>query len=258
MSFNMNIDFFRQELQQKELSFIASKWLTERVPFIFVVRILPDIDDIEIRTIFQRLNKNTVALNKQELRQATYWGPFITLMNKISDKEYWSEFNIFSPNDIRRMLDVEFISEIAVAALHGPQNKKQNLDKFYKIYEDDFEQENELEYSFDTVASELLKVFPDIGKTRWRKKTDFYTLFLTMFEHRAQLPLAKDIRDKGNKILVGFGEKIDQFVKAEQKDQTRFPINVRDYASGIRASTDLGSRKRRQSALEKEMHSVSD
>ena len=31
----------------------------------FVVRILPDINDAELRAIFQRLNKNVVALNKQ-------------------------------------------------------------------------------------------------------------------------------------------------------------------------------------------------
>lgn len=54
----------------------------------FVVRILPDINDAELRAIFQRLNKNVVALNKQELRQATYSGPFIRLMNNISDKNF--------------------------------------------------------------------------------------------------------------------------------------------------------------------------
>ena len=100
--------------------------------------------------------------------------------------------DVFSPNDIRRMLDVEFISEIAIAALHGFQNKKQNLDKFYKIYEDEFEQEKELENSFDAIANEITKLLPDIHKTRWYKKTDFYTLFLILFEHKDQIPLAKD------------------------------------------------------------------
>ena len=43
----------------------------------FVIRILPEMDDTQLRAIFQRLNRNVIALNKQELRQATYWGPFI-------------------------------------------------------------------------------------------------------------------------------------------------------------------------------------
>lgn len=53
-----------------------------------------------------------VALKKQELRQATYSGPFICLMNSISDKEAFPKIGLFTPNDVRRMLDVEYISEL--------------------------------------------------------------------------------------------------------------------------------------------------
>jgi hypothetical protein len=112
-----------------------------------------------LRTIFQRLNKNVVSLNKQELRQATYWGPFLKAMNLVSDKEYWGKIDVFTPNDIRRMLDVEYISELAIFALHGFQNKKDNLDKYYEMYEEEFDREKELIETFDTVNSELLKSF---------------------------------------------------------------------------------------------------
>ncbi len=48
----------------------------------FVVRILPpDLQDDDIRRVFARINKNTVTLNDQELRNATYWGPFIKRSN---------------------------------------------------------------------------------------------------------------------------------------------------------------------------------
>ena len=90
----------------------------------FVVRVLPEISDIEIREIFQRLNRNNVALNSQELRQATYWGPFIETMNSLATLENWSRIGVFTSNDIKRMLDVEFISELSIAYLHGLQNKK--------------------------------------------------------------------------------------------------------------------------------------
>lgn len=43
----------------------------------FVIRKLPEMNDQQLRAIFGRLNRNTVALNKQELRHATYWGEFI-------------------------------------------------------------------------------------------------------------------------------------------------------------------------------------
>jgi uncharacterized protein with ParB-like and HNH nuclease domain len=60
--------------------------------YTFIVRILPDTPDEEIRGIFLRLNKNVVALNAQELRQATYWGPFIKTMQEISDYNPLIEF----------------------------------------------------------------------------------------------------------------------------------------------------------------------
>ncbi len=96
----------------------------------FLVRVLPTMPEPELRAIFQRLNRNTVALNAQELRHATYWGPFIKLMEELANLEFWSSLRIFSANDLRRMSDVEYISELAVAILNGLQNKKRNLEPF--------------------------------------------------------------------------------------------------------------------------------
>ena len=55
----------------------------------FVVRQLPELDDVEIREIFGRLNRNNMALNRQELRKATYWGEFITSMTELSQLQFW-------------------------------------------------------------------------------------------------------------------------------------------------------------------------
>lgn len=217
----------------------------------FVIRILPEMEDNEIRTIFQRLNKNVVALNKQELRQATYWGPFITLMNKISDFKYWTKIDIFSQNDIRRMLDVEYVSELAIAILLGLQNKKQNLDKCYEIYEEEFEHEESVTETFNVVLSELLKILPDISETRWSKKSDFYSLFLVFAKNVNKLPLAKDEREKVRQLLLEFGNEIDEYTKSDVSKEIKFTENVTTYCAGIRATTDLGSRKRREEGLEK-------
>lgn len=216
----------------------------------FIVRILPDIDDVLIRSIFQRLNRNVLALNKQELRQATYWGSFINLMNKLSNKEIWQQINVFTQNDIRRMIDVEFISELTIAFLHGPQNKKDKLESFYQIYEEEFEEEQLLEEVFSAVLSELNKILSRVNKTRWQKKTDFYTLFLTFATHHEYLPLNKEKRELASEALVEFGVKIDRYVKASGEAEEIFEENVKKYGSGIRASTDLSSRKRRSESLD--------
>lgn len=222
----------------------------------FVVRQLPDMDDAKLREIFQRLNRNVLSLNKQELRQATYWGPFIELMNEISNWEEWSEINLFSPNDIRRMLDAEYISELSIAILNGHQNKKAKLDHYYEIYEEEFEESKHLKAVFKQVLGELLQILPELPKTRWSKKTDFYTLFLVFAKYHSQLPLSADARKLVNRTLIEFGNNIDMYVKADEATKKDLPKLVKDYGAGIRASTDLGSRRRRFEALETSLQNV--
>lgn len=216
----------------------------------FVVRQLPDLDDSQIRKIFQRLNRNVVALNKQELRQATYWGPFINLMNSISDWDEWGWLGVFSANDIRRMLDVEFISELAVAVLNGHQNKKAKLDQYYEIYEQSFEDGPKLQKVFRRVLGEIEEVLPEISKHRWSKKTDFYTLFLVLAKHHDKLPMTADKRATAAELLVKFGAHVDQFVKADDTNKPKLSQAVSSYGANVRNSADLGSRRKRFEALE--------
>lgn len=216
----------------------------------FVIRILPDVPDEELRTIFQRLNKNVVSLNKQELRQATYWGPFINTMNLISDKEYWGKIDVFTPNDIRRMLDVEYISELAIFALHGFQNKKDNLDKYYELYEEEFDRGTEVIDTFDTVNGELLKIIPEISNTRWSKKADYYTLFGLFAKNKTLLPLTKEKREFARTKLLEFAGEIDDFVRTDKGDEVvNYSEPTKEYGRGIRATTDIGSRKVRENGL---------
>lgn len=216
----------------------------------FVVRQLPDMEDVKVREIFQRLNRNVVSLNKQELRQATYWGPFIELMNEISNWDEWADINLFSPNDIRRMLDAEFISELSIAILNGHQNKKAKLDYYYEIYEEEFDESKTLKGITKKVLGEVTQILPNLAKTRWNKKTDFYTLFLVFSKYYRQLPLPADARQTAQQVLTEFGDNINIFVKADEEAKKDLPQLVKDYGAGIRASTDLGSRRRRFEALE--------
>lgn len=226
----------------------------------FVARYLPDIDDTQIRAIFGRLNRNNVALNAQELRQATYWGTFIKTMNEIAEYENWGKLDIFTSNDIKRMLDVEFVSVRTIAVLNGHQNKNLTLDKYYQLYEKEFEQRNYIKELFDSVLRELLAVMPT-ETNRWYKRTDFYTVFLVFAKHKDKLPLSVEKRGLAKNKLTTFGLQIDSMVsinKVEEDSEAalesvNFPTNVLSYGQAMRASTDLGSRRRREEALESEL-----
>ena len=217
----------------------------------FVVRLLPEMPEEEIRIIFQRINRNTVVLNSQELRRATYWGPFITLMEQLSDLEYWSEFAIFSANDRRRMLDIEFISELAVGHLNGPQNKKRTLEEFYQLYETQFEGAEQLQSLFMKTLGELSQVLPDLAKTRWRKKSDFYSLFLCLAKQHEKLPLSAEAREQVRDALMGFSTRINDLM-AERTDPAQASEDSRTYIRAVeRAASDLGSRRAREQVIDR-------
>lgn len=229
----------------------------------FVVRTLPEMSDDRIREIFSRLNRNTVALNQQELRHAMYWGEFIQLVDKISDMDFWVESNLFTPNDFRRMLDREYVSELVVGVLHGPQNKKQTLDTWYETYETDFPRSKEVQDIFYSVTGEISQVLPELGRSRWSKKSDFYSLFLVLAKKRETFPLPREARKQLHQLLVMFGEAIDNYDVDIDTDlqpgpatvdpllPDNFRNTVRRYALAVqRAASDIANRRIRQQMIE--------
>lgn len=213
----------------------------------FMVRQLPEMSDEDIRGIFQRLNKNVVALNAQELRQATYWGPFIRTMQDIANYSYWSTTGIFTPVNTRRMMDIEYVSEIAIALLHGHQNKKETLDKYYLAYEEEFDAKDELLERFQRTIYELEQLLPDIKNTRWRKKSDFYSLFVLLASKQNFLPLSLERRTEARSLLDAFASKVDAAVSGQA--DLNLTEGQNNYVHSIRASSDAGNRKRRHDAL---------
>ena len=220
--------------------------------YTFVVRLLAEMSDQELREIFSRLNRNNVVLNPQELRQATYWGQFIQTMNEIANDDTWRELGIFTANDVKRMLDVEFISELTIAAIHGVQNKKLTLDKYYELYEDEFPERADTKFIFSIVNREISNLLPTNSKTRWAKKTDFYSLFVLLAHKKYLLPFGEAKRIIGRQLLLDIAEQIDRYVSTEKEDADVSGMNefIIQYGSNLRASSDLGARRKREEALE--------
>ncbi len=218
----------------------------------FVVRVLPpELDDEGIRNIFKRLNKNVVALNDQELRNATYWGKFISAIQYIADDDpFWACSGLFSANDHRRMIDHEYISELVIAYLHGPQNKKDKLDHFYQLYEENFDGREEIISKFRSVSGEISQVLPLLGNTRWRKKSDFYTMFLEFGKRAERFPLPENERADLSRRLKDFGAKVDALLRIEEEDWSVQDPTVVSYARNVaRAASDRNSRVARDDAF---------
>ena len=142
--------------------------------------------DEEVREVYARVNKYTVPLTKQELRRADFPGDFLNISENLAVTEFFDNARIFTAANRRRYADVEYVSELLAGMIEGVQDKKETLDDFYIRYAN-WEESHRAETAtrFEEVLQEISLIFDDtfnISKTRFRQKSDFYSLFLVINE----------------------------------------------------------------------------
>lgn len=205
--------------------------------FRIFTREISNATDEQVRNLFIRMNKNVVALNAQELRHATYSGSFIKTMEDLADDDYWAENKMVTPNEIRRMKDVQYISDIFISMIHGIQDKTKEMNNFYESYEaEGFPDKRKYLKRFEILLVTIDQIFPDIKTLRWKNKSDFYSLFMVLNDHFEKLPIDKKIANKIRITLLSFSKKIDQATKKENKAK-HYPINIKNYVNAVTKST---------------------
>lgn len=213
--------------------------------YVFAVRYLNTDSDDAVRDMFRRLNQFLTPLNSQELRNATYMGPFAQLALKLADDTYWAENKIVSAASIRRSGDVQFVSELVIGVLHGPQGGSPAvIDEYYRQYEDyeeEFPEEEKAQSIFGKTLAIIQRVLPNIKETRWNNKTDFYSLFIaiaSLLTKKKVLPETK--AGKLGKALTGFAEEIDTSFGDEK---TKARKEVLEYISAVEKGANEKTRR---------------
>ena len=215
------------------------------------VRYLQDAKDEEIEDLFRRLNKFVTPLNPQELRNATYKGPFLRLSESIAEESFWTENHLATPDAIRRMRDIEFVSDLVIGVLHGPQSgSTATLDDYYEMYEDydrEFPEQRECRRRFYRSLELIQEILPDIRSTRWVNKTDFYSLFVAMAHQLRDHILPGDEFEGLREELDSFA---DDIAKYQKDENARVREEIEDYVEAMRrGSSDRHRRGVRHQAL---------
>ena len=215
------------------------------------VRYLHDATDGEIKDLFRRLNKYLTPLNAQELRNAKYRGPFLRLSESIAKDPFWAESRLVTPDAIRRMKDIEFISDLLIGVLNGPRSASpKTLDDYYALYEDyepEFPEEAECRRRFHRTLELIQGTLVDLKATRWKNKTDFYSLFVATADLLRGHILPQENVDALADALTEFEQKIKAYQADERK--TIVPV-VTDYVEATRrGSSDQHRRGVRHQAL---------
>jgi len=213
----------------------------------FIVRELEDVSPDEVRHMFHRLNQSNVTLNAQELRYSMYTGGMLQTVEEIAKYKQWDTLGIFTVAQRRRMTDSEYISELIIGTLHWPQNKKDNLNHYYRLYASEFPFATETEDKFKEVLEDMVAIFPKtrMNGTRWYKKSDFYTLFLILARGQLSIDRNNDTQvETLRESLLQFGALVD----SDSFSDDVGPIGI--YREAVsRAATDRARRVRREQSL---------
>ena len=183
-------------------------------------------EDSKIYEMFARLNTNNMALNRQELRNAKYWGEFkVYIYRKTTElRDFLITNKIFKDKEFARMNDVEFINTISILLLDGIITETPTkIDAYYKKYDSSFdnliENENKLNYIF----SILNKIFENpIFQTKiFHRKGYLYSL-ISFLSQQFYSELNDSILKYNEYSIVNIDKNLNKLVNTLMEFESNF------------------------------------
>jgi len=177
-----------KEIAGKPYSMLPDDIKEKILEYEFNVHILPArMDDREVIQIFRRMNSTNYSLNKQELRNAQWFGEFKSLVYELSEEQLprWRKWKTFTNDNIARMVEAEYVSECLIAIIGKQVTGKSNakIDKYYRDYDERFPEKNETKSKFQKVMDIIDELFSESTTTFVLvKQKTYYTLFVYLYD----------------------------------------------------------------------------
>lgn len=224
------------------------------------VEMLDSVDNAVVKEIFDRYNRTSKNLERQELRHAKYDGWFASFAEEEANKAEWKSIGIVTAASARRMKDVQLISELMLVLLkEGVSGFSQDeLDEYYAKYDSPAETDpNFVEEEFVDKFEKTKAWILDLEKNNnivsqfGRTVTNFYSLWSYAALTKAIAPASdvapryKDFMAKVSTILKF--DNPEDFQIGDNPQAFKHPFNYAQNARG--ANTELPQRSARQQAL---------
>lgn len=214
--------------------------------YAFSVEYLPSANENIINDVFDRINRNTSRLTRQELRHARFAGRFIKSSEELAEwmlRQLPQNFPNLAARSYRQMKDVELVAQLLLLLEVGPRSYSQDdLDEAFSERDAAWEGEAEITDSFRQTITLVRNVVvaddagPSLTRGRLRNQADFYSLFGAISECEIVVDEIPEIRDR-----------LERFVSAVEDEDYRAQDTIAKtyYQAARSASNDAGPRKNR-------------
>lgn len=237
--------YFEQLSNEEKTAFWTYQFSTEY---------LPTNEETIVNTIFERINKNTAKLTRQELRHARFGGLFITLVEEMAElmaATLPEGFPRIESRSRKQMKDVELAANLLLFFEEGIQGYSQDeMDKAFSDRDSNWEASIEVKKRFLKTLDCLAKLaaLPEdapLSKTRLRNQADFYSIFTAVAEATEGRPDCT-LDENAARRLSGFIALVED---EEKREDNR---SAAEYYRATRSnSNDAGPRKTRTKILVK-------
>lgn len=252
-------DFSDITLRKRRWKELSRETRTRYWNYELAVEMIPDVSDAQIRSTFERINRNSRRLTPQEMRHAKYDGWFIDFVEREAAREEWSKFGVATTARTRRMMDVQFISELLAVIIKRQifGFDQDMLDDLYAEYDDISELATFVEDDFveevDRVKSIISRILDDAPeqKTALRAQSNFYTLWIYLHFERSSLSGIPEFVERYRNFMASVKKALEDQDSVDNADADAPQRKaIIDYAINTHgASTDLGPRLKRHEAL---------
>jgi hypothetical protein len=206
----------------------------EFLNYSITVKDLKDIGIVNIKEIFKRINSTNYSLNTNEIINAEYGdGEFSMFCKQIVDKDFtpsleitdiiinediresmlqfFTNRNVFTNNDIKRMYDIQFLMLISATILEGKYfGRNTKIEAYLKKYNSSFD-------AYADVLTFLQNSVNIINKLKlpingyWYNKANLFTLIIEFHK----LDINKIVFDKLESKLLELAKKVDVYFTDE-------------------------------------------
>lgn len=229
--------------------------------YVIPVEFIKIVEGTVVNEVFDRLNRNSRKLERQELRHARYDGWLVTLAENESNDKFWKDFGVVTTSKVKRMKDVQFISELIMVVLYGRvQGFDQDaIDQAYADY--DVPQDTDADFQEDAVRSIIrdVKDYIQAMKTavpgtveHLRTSTNFYSLWSAlalMANNRPDARQAAGAYSEFLNVVAALRERrVAGIPDTDLVERNAAAVVYLDNASG--ASTEPSQREKRHEILQ--------
>ena len=254
-------DFGDLELDGEKWQSLPSHHRQAFSDYVLPVEFIRIVDGGHVNEVFDRLNRNSRRLERQELRHARYDGWFVTLVEEEAQQTLWRTLGVVTTARAKRMRDVQFISELLMVIA---QNKirgfdQDAIDDFYAHHEEAADDlwldEDEFRATIADTKTRLSEMQRADARITTFAKTygAFYTLWSAIALHADRLVDGPDIIAARYSTFMQkveeLGEQADLDVFLRSQEAGAYTLAHRYFSNATGASTEEAQRSARHGAL---------